>query len=83
MGYKNEVMLHFMCGVPEEWEKEIKEVRPDVYIRWESRHVASVSSETKSVVNITREIRKKIYEPIDDIYPCIEYCRVELLEGEI
>ena len=28
------------------------------------------------------EIIKEIYEPINEIYPCIEYCRVELLEGD-
>ena len=77
--YKRDVMLHFMCGTPKEWEKEIKDVRPDTHIRWESRRIASVSSETKSVVGIVDEIYKKIYEPINDIYPCIEYCRSELV----
>jgi len=31
--YEHEVMLLFMCGLQEDWEKEIKSVRPDVYIR--------------------------------------------------
>jgi len=67
----------------EEWEKEIKSVRPDVDIIWYADLIASVSSEEKPVVNITREIHEKIYEPINNVFPCIEYCRVELLEGEI
>jgi hypothetical protein len=71
-----------MCGLQEDWEKEIKAVRPDVEIQWIGQHVANIVSNKLTLVGISREIRNNIYEPKNDVFPCIEYCRYEVIKNK-
>jgi tRNA G37 N-methylase TrmD len=78
--YENDIILVFMCGSHECWEEQILDTRPDAKITWLGDFVANVTSDEKSLVNIYQEIIKKHYEPHNDIFPCISYCRSELVE---
>jgi len=80
--YDNDMMLLFMCGIPEEWEQTIIDTRPDVSVKWLGRHIANVKS-NNLIINIEHEIIEKHYAPIEEIFPCISYCRSALITSEL